>query len=286
MRRPSPLPISEEELEHPTLKTVGKLLYNTPVRFFHDPTAMIIGSAFLALMLWGYHGNLDLLGAVWDGWKGPGSDPASRAEIIPGIPWDQEWVSFWAGAVIVVGIPWLLIRFVFHQRLRDYGMGLPEPGRRRLAVLTSIALFVVPFGTFYLGAQDPGMAATYPFYKDFDGTGEFVVYELGYLPFFVAIEFIFRGYLLFGLFQLQDQDAPPGVVGEKGPLVFGYYAILISMLSYTAWHLGKPLPELWGTLVWGLAAGTVALAIRSIIPIIAVHWLLNVWLDLVIWQGW
>jgi membrane protease YdiL (CAAX protease family) len=58
------------------------------------------------------------------------------------------------------------------------------------------------------------------------------------------------------------------------------------MLSYTAWHLGKPLPELWGTLVWGLAAGAVALASQSIVPIILVHWLLNVWLDLLIWKRW
>jgi len=33
---------------------------------------------------------------------------------------------------------------------------------------------------------------------------------------------------------------------------FGRYALMIQMLSYTAWHLGKPLPELWGTVVWGL----------------------------------
>jgi hypothetical protein len=286
VRRPQPKPIDEHELEHPTLGTIGRLIWNTLVRFFYDPIAIILGSAFLALMLWGHHGDLQLLGVVWDGWKGPGSDPATRAEILPGIPWDQEWLSFWAGCAIVVGIPWLLIRFVFHQRLRDYGMGAPPPGRRRLALLASLVLLVPSIPLFYLGAHDPGMKDTYPFFRDFDGTGEFLVYELGYLPFFVAIEFIFRGYLLFGLFGLQDRDAPPGVIGEKGPLVFGYYAILISMLSYTAWHLGKPVPELWGTLAWGVVTGTIALAIRSILPIIAVHWLLNVWLDLLIWQGW
>lgn len=36
--------------------------------------------------------------------------------------------------------------------------------------------------------------------------------------------------------------------------MFGYYAILISMLSYTAWHLGKPSLELFSTLIWGRAA--------------------------------
>ena len=67
--------------------------------------------------------------------------------------------------------------------------------------------------------------------------------------------------------------------------MFGYYAIFISMLSYTAWHLGKPIPELWGTLVWGLATGTVALATRTIWHIVLVHWLLNVFMDWAIWSG-
>ena len=130
------------------------------------------------------------------------------------------------------------------------------------------------------------MQATYPLFRGhFDTTLDFVIYEVGYLSFFVVIEFVFRGYLLFGLYQLRDRDAPPGVVGLPGPYVFGYYAILISMLSYTAWHLGKPLKETWGTIAWGLATGPVALESRSVLPLIVVHWLLNVVLDLAIWQG-
>ena len=283
---PRPIPVADQELANPRLRTVGALIWNAFVRLFHDPVAMIIGSAFLLLMVWGYHGNLELLGLVWDGWKGPGSNPAERARILEPFPWDQEWLSFWAGAVIVVGVPCLLIKFVYRQSLTHYGLGLPPPGRRRLAVLASLALFVPSLGVFYLGAQNPGMVATYPFFRDFDGLGDFAVYELGYLPFFIAIEFIFRGYLLLGLYQFRDDKAPPGVSGDHGPLVFGYYAILISMLSYTAWHLGKPVPELWGTLFWGLATGAIVLAIRSIWPIVLIHWLLNVWLDLLIYKGW
>jgi hypothetical protein len=285
MRRPALKALPESELENPTLATVGKLLYNTVVRFLHDQTAAIIGSAFLVLMLWGYHGNLQLLGQFWSGWKGPGSDPATRAHIISGLPFDQEWISFFAGALIVVGIPCLLIRFVFQQPLSAYGLGLPPPGRRKLALISCSALFVVSMGGFYIGAQDASMRATYPLYRGtFTGTGQFLVYELGYLAFFVVIEFIFRGYLLFGLFQRKDR--PDGDTATVSAPVFGYYAILISMLSYTAWHLGKPVPELWTTIIWGLAAGGVALAIRSIWPLVLIHWVLNIWLDLLIWKHW
>lgn len=280
------MPIDEAELEDPRLLTLVKLVYNSLARFFHDPIAMIIGSAFFTLMLWGQHGELELLGKAWPGWLGPGSDPAQRDTVLPGIPWDQEWVSFLAGVVLVVGLPAVLITKVFRQRLSDYGLGLPAPGRRRLAVLSAVALLAVSAPAFWIGAHDADMRATYPLFRDFGSDLEFALYELGYLAFFVAIEFIFRGYLLFGLFQFRDRDAAGGVVGERGPLVFGYYAILISMLSYTAWHFGKPLIELWGTLLWGILAGTVALATRTIWPVIVVHWLLNVFMDLVIYKGW
>jgi hypothetical protein len=70
---------------------------------------------------------------------------------------------------------------------------------------------------------------------------------------------------------VEDDRAPRGLI------------FVISMLSYTAWHLGKPLPELWGTLVWGLLAGTIALASGTIWHLVAIHWLLNVLLDYAIY---
>ena len=284
-----PKPISDNELDAPTVGTLGWLLYNAFVEPFRKPIGILLASALVALMLWGYHGNLDLLGAVWDGWTGPGTDPSARARILPGIPWDQEWSSFWAGALLVVGIPALVIRFVFKMRLRDFGLGLPPPGRRRLALISALGLLVVAAGGFYVYAHNPAMAATYPIFRDFHdfrGVGEFALYELGYLPFFLAIEFIFRGYLLFGVYSLWPREGLDGVAGDAGRRFLVDFRILIPMLAYTAWHLGKPLPELWGTLVWGLVVSAIVLAIRSIWPIVAVHWLLNVWMDLVIWQGW
>ncbi|WP_162932281.1 CPBP family glutamic-type intramembrane protease [Solimonas sp. K1W22B-7] len=265
---------------------MASLIWNAFAGPLRDPKGLLLGSAIVALMLWGYHGNLELLGMLWDGWAGPGSDPSARARIIPGIAWDQEWLSFWAGALLVVGIPAIMIRYVFKLPLREFGLGLPPRGLRRLALMTAAVLFVASFGAFYQYGNDPAMASTYPFFRDFDGVGQFVVYELGYLPFFLAIEFIFRGYLLFGLYLLPTGQAPAGNAGGMGQRYPLDWRILVPMLAYTAWHLGKPLPELWGTLFWGPAASAIVLATRSIWPVVIVHWLLNVWMDLVIWQQW
>jgi hypothetical protein len=77
-----------------------------------------------------------------------------------------------------------------------------------------------------------------------------------------------------GVIRVADDDGKPSSV-----FYLDRYALLIQMLSYTAWHLGKPLPEPWGTIIWGLAAGAMAYTIRSIWPIVLAHWLLNVVLD-------
>ncbi len=222
-KRPRLKPVSDGELDAPTIKTVLKVIYNTLVRPFHDPVGMVLGSTFVLVMLWGAHGKVELLSLVWDGWKGPGSDPAARGQLVPGVPWDQEWLSFVIGAVLLIGVPMLLIKLVYKQNLRDYGLGLPPPGRRAFALLSASMLFVISLPAFYIGAHDAGMRSIYPMYRGvFDGLTPFIVYELGYLVFFVVIEFTFRGYLLFGLYQFRDRDAPEGIVGTRGPLVFGY----------------------------------------------------------------
>jgi hypothetical protein len=282
--------IEEVEYASPTFATVNKIIRCSISSFIQERPGQIIASAFILLMLWGGHGGLELLRYIIPGWRGPGVDIGSRPQLIPGIPWDQELISFWGGAFLVVIIPILLIRFVYKQPLSAYGLGLPPKGRRRLAVVTLIFLVATAIPFFLLGVRDPAMQATYPFYRPFTSLGQFILYELTYLPFFIAIEFIFRGYLLFGLAGVRDdeitsQTAPRRDTGVPGVYYFAKYALLIQMLSYTAWHLGKPVPELWGTLVWGLVAGATAYAVRSIWPVTIAHWLLNVLLDFMILQS-
>jgi len=270
------------ELSEPDYVTVLKLVFHVAVSVLREKPGQILASAFLLLMAWGFHGNLDLLKLVVPGYRGPGVDLGHRPQLIPGIPWDDELISFAGGLVLVVLVPMLLIRFVYHDRWADYGLGLPPKGRRSLAAWAFLTLTVLSLPAFYLGAQDPSMRMVYPLYRPFASGLQFALYELSYLPFFVAIEFIFRGYLLFGLESVRGDNVRPSAGGGPAPYFFGKYALLIQMLSYTAWHLGKPLPELWGTLVWGIAAGATAWAVRSIWPVVLSHWVLNIFLDLMI----
>jgi hypothetical protein len=271
------------ELSQPDFITVLKLIVHTARSVLREKPGQIMASAFLLLMAWGFHGNLEILHQIVPAYQGPGLDLANRPHLIPGVLWDDELISFWGGALLVVGIPLLLIRFVFHERARNYGLGLPPKNRRALALWTFLTLTALSLPAFYLGSQNADMRKLYPLYhRPFTSILEFGLYELTYFPFFLAIEFIFRGYLLFGLESIGVRHVRAEGGGVPAPYFFGKYALLIQMLSYTAWHLGKPLPELWGTLVWGIAAGATAWAVRSIWPVVLSHWLLNIFLDYLI----
>ena len=279
--------VDEAELRNPDFITVIKVIWFAIHSFFVERPGQIIGSTFILIMLWGTHGRLELFRYIWPDWRGPGVDLGNRPTLIPGIPWDHELISFVMGALLLVGIPILMIKFIFKQPLSRYGLGWPPRYRWRLSVQTFLFVTIVSLPFFWIGAHLDEMRQIYPLYRPFDNTGSFVLYELSYLPFFIAIEFIFRGFLLFGLAGVQDTEiaALQADTGTTGPFYFGKYALLIQMLSYTAWHLGKPTLELWGTLVWGLTAGATAYTIRSIWPIVLSHWLLNIFIDLLVWQS-
>ncbi len=247
---------------------------------------LIILSAILLLMSWGFHGNVDLLGSVMRGWTGPGSYGApGRAVLIPGLPWDQEWISFFVGALLLVVIPCLIVTLGFKERLRDYGLGGPKPGEGRFTLASTALLALFAYPSMYAAAQtSASMRALYPLFRNFSSVSEFAVFELGYLVFFVAIEFIFRGYLLLGLYGAHQAGGVRAVREGQDPPLLTHYSIVVSMLSYTAWHLGKPLPELWSTPVWGIVTGAIVLRSGTIWPVVLIHWSMNVLFDYSSWS--
>lgn len=262
------------------LLLIAKLCWFFSKSALANRRGVVIISAIVLLLLWGTHGQMELLHLLLPAWQGPGSDPLTRQALIADIPWDQELISFWGGALLLVVVPSLIIKFGFRQSLAEYGLGLPAPGRGRIAFWGFWFLLLTCLPAFISGASEPAVRAVYPFFRQFDDKLQFALYELCYLPFFIVIEFVFRGYLLFGLTETDARDNTTDLYhGLLDDFRCNGHLLIISMLSYTAWHLGKPLAELWGTLYWGLAAGTVAFASRSIWPVVLSHWLLNVVLD-------
>ena len=86
---PRAVQLDDAGLDGPSLKTVGKLIWNAATRPFPTTVAIISSSSFVAPAGLGPAGDVDLLGLAWDGWRGPGSDRARLA--VYAIGWDQEW---------------------------------------------------------------------------------------------------------------------------------------------------------------------------------------------------
>jgi len=259
-----------------TFKHLLKLVPETLKTYFKNRHFIIMFSAFLLLMIYGYHGNLDLLGFIMPNWSAPGVNVCCRTPIISAIPWDREFISFFGGAVLLVIIPLLIVKFILKEPLSRFGIRMPAKGKRLAGLFTYLFLVAVLGPVFYFTSKNASMQAVYPFYKSFTSVGQFALYELSYFPFFVTIEFIFRGYLLFGLEDMHDTYVHQNPAKNVHFIGFG---LIIQMLAYTMWHMGKPIPELWGTPVWGLCTGILTYNLKSIWPVTFAHWTLNILLD-------
>jgi len=264
--------------EDPDSLTIFQIIAKI-IKSLTDKTALILLSTFTLLILWGSKGDMEILSKIFgENWT---------QSLFPGVPWNRQLASFIVGFLLLVAVPCCIVKFVFKEKLSEYGLGWPKDKNRRKQGIFGFFLIMGLAGIpFFLSAFNPEMQREYPLFGDAIAGGDwgaFIVYELVYLLFFVVIEFIYRGYLLFGIFKIKDIKAIKGIKGIKGPMVFGIYAILIQMLSYTMWHIAKPAPELMGTIFWGIGTGAVVLKTRTVWPVIIAHWLLCVLLDIMVW---
>ena len=117
----------------------------------------------------------------------------------------------------------------------------------------------------YVGSSGSGIQSEYPLAKSSMGHIHlFVIVEVFYLIYYMSWEFLFRGFMLFGL--------------EKR---FGAFtAILIQMIPSAIIHVGKPASESFGAIFAGLAFGYLAIRTRSIVYPIILHAVIGIGTDI------
>ena len=164
-----------------------------------------------------------------------------------------EYLYWFAGDFITLLIlPVLLIRFILKEKLTDYGLRIGDykAGFRIVLIFLAIMLPIVWFAS----ASD-SFSNVYPHLNSTrDSWNVFIIYEIGLLIYMVAWEFIWRGYMLFGLYER-----------------FGFYAIFIQMIPFVILHNGKPMLETFGAILAGLALGVLALRTKSIFYCVIAH---------------
>jgi len=146
----------------------------------------------------------------------------------------------------------LIIKFILKENLKDYGLRI---GDSKSGLFYSVIFLSGMIILVWFFSATPSFSEKYPHLLSARSNWEtFYIYEFGMLIYMISWEFIWRGFMLFGL-------------KEK----FGYYSVLIQMIPFVILHNGKPEAETFGAIAGGLALGALAYRTNSIYYCIIIH---------------
>ena len=176
-------------------------------------------------------------------------------DAVSNFPFPRIWSRLYATSMyllLYMLIPYLYIRLVLHERIQEHGFTLKGAGKYiRLYFIMILAVLPV----IVIASFTEGFSRHYPLYADAGSSWwDLLIWETAYNLHFVALEFFFRGFMLFALVRY-----------------FGYYAIFIMVIPYTMVHFGKPIAETIGSILAGIALGTLSLRTRSIFGGVFIH---------------
>jgi membrane protease YdiL (CAAX protease family) len=164
-----------------------------------------------------------------------------------------EYIYWFVGDFLTLFIlPLLIIKLLLKGKLTSFGLRV---GDYKIGLKYSIIFLAIMIPIVWFVSANGDFIDTYPQLNDMKYSWSiFLIFESGILLYMIAWEFIWRGFMLFGL-------------EEK----FGYYAVLIQMIPFLILHNGKPVAETFGAIVAGLALGILALKTRSVLYCIITH---------------
>lgn len=161
------------------------------------------------------------------------------------------WWAIWHWVCFLL-LPWVVIRFIWRERMVDFGWRWGETHRHwrgYVLLISPILVFIVlvSFGEDFVNH--------YPFYLHAGRSWfDFLAWQALYMSQFVVLEFFFRGYML--------QALRPAM---------GANAIWVMCIPYLMIHFPKLWLEATGAILFGLFLGILALRSRSIWGGVMVH---------------
>ncbi|MHA1377459.1 MAG: CPBP family intramembrane glutamic endopeptidase [Candidatus Helarchaeota archaeon] len=196
---------------------------------------------------------------------------------------DSPWIDYWQyiyqflmSLFLFLILPIIIIRYYFkepYSDLKNYGFQLGEKKFNFIWTIIGFALLPIIFFT----ASEHTILAEYPLSKLVtQNIGVFIFYYLMYFTYYLGYEFIFRGYLQFGL---KSEDT-----GNLGII----FILTIQTLITGLFHIGKPIFEIIPAFIIGPIFGLITLKGRSLIwPVLAFHFSLGLVIDLgaIVWSS-
>ena len=168
-------------------------------------------------------------------------------------------------------VPMIVIKFIFNEKLTDYGLRL-KGAYKGYQLYVILLLVMIPLVLYF--SRTESFQSRYPFLKIHtkeDVQNKLWKWEIIYACQFFALEFFFRGFVLFGLKPR-----------------FGIYAVFIMTIPYCMIHFGKPFPETIAAVVAGVVLGFLSLKNKSVWLGFLIHVSVGLSMDLAsLWQkGW
>jgi uncharacterized protein len=200
--------------------------------------AVLLTWAILGLTVVYYHGHFSFLG-------------------------ERQQLFGWFGlnVVVLLIVPLLIIRFVFRESLAEFGFTL---GRADIWGKYLLVFLIVFVPVAAIASRLPEFQRFYPRYIWARQDHLLIIPSIiGWCCYFLAWEFFFRGFLLFGLGR------------RLGPI-----AIFIQMVPFTMAHFPKPELESLSAIIAGIALGIMAWRSRSFVGTWLLHWLSATAMDL------
>ena len=186
--------------------------------------------------------------------------PSSTVDFTLQFLWNMR--KIWCAFFLMGVFPALIVKFVFREKLSDYGLSFGSTRRSISIFLMFLPVFAV---MGWLSGSERSFYDVYPFNPlACASPSALVAHSIAYFfLYYLAWEFMFRGFLQLGL--ANKFGAVP--------------AVLVQTLASTMLHYGHPASETFGCLTGGLLWGFVVYRTRSIFSGWWQHAVLGITLD-------
>jgi len=179
------------------------------------------------------------------------------------------WFVFILFPVLGLLLPLFVVKFVFKEDAKEYGFGLGDTKTGMIwllvllpvSVIGSLAVTVLGVHTYYSYLTDENWLKAY----------YVALHCISYIGFVLGFEFLFRGFVLFGLAKNLGNDT-----NAK------WIAVFFSGAASVVCLLGLPITFIVSALALFIPAGFLNFRLRSFLYIAMFHWSAGIWAD--IWE--
>ncbi len=210
--------------------------------------AIILLSSTVLMITWKYFGSVDFYR----------EQIAPRGLMLDDLNYTAAAYAFLMSFLLLGLLPALIVKFVLHQRVSDYGLRFGHLKKGAIAFLGFAPIFVL--GS-YIGSHDSAIREFYPINPS--AAKAFGLHAILFFCHYIGWEFHFRGFLQHGLQNSMGQSN----------------AILVQVMASTLLHIGMPVLETYMAILAGVLWGILAVRTQSIWPGLLLHFLLGISAD-------